>query len=86
MQKNMEQICQSCAMPMAKEGDFGTMADGSKNEEYCRYCFQNGRFTSSLTKAEMIEKLAGMSDKMGMTREEARKTAGEVISTLKRWR
>jgi len=34
-----EKICQSCAMPMNKEEDFGTNADGSKNEEYCTHCF-----------------------------------------------
>ncbi|MBU4293030.1 MAG: zinc ribbon domain-containing protein [Actinobacteria bacterium] len=32
-------FCQSCSMPMMKPEDFGTNADGSKNEEYCTYCF-----------------------------------------------
>ena len=27
-------ICQSCVMPMEKPEDFGTEADGSRNEEY----------------------------------------------------
>ena len=35
----MEQkICQSCAMPI-DESTFGTEADGSKNQEYCHYCY-----------------------------------------------
>jgi hypothetical protein len=31
-------------MPLQKEEDFGTNADGSKSEEYCFHCFQNGKF------------------------------------------
>jgi hypothetical protein len=83
----MEKICQSCAMPMVKDEDFGTNADGSKNQEYCRYCFQNGNFTDpDITKEQMIEKLVGMSDKTGMTQEDARKMADEIIPTPKRWK
>ena len=38
----MEQkICQCCAMPI-DETTFGTEADGSKNEEYCQYCYATG--------------------------------------------
>ncbi|MFA4967923.1 MAG: zinc ribbon domain-containing protein, partial [Candidatus Margulisiibacteriota bacterium] len=29
-----QSICQSCSMPMREEADFGTNADGSKNQEY----------------------------------------------------
>lgn len=82
----MEQICQSCGMPMVKDEDFGTNADGNKNQEYCQYCFQNGQFTKpDITKEQMIEMMVGMSDKMGMTQEEAKKMADEVVPTLKRW-
>lgn len=27
------------------ETTFGTEADGSKNEEYCQYCYADGHFT-----------------------------------------
>jgi hypothetical protein len=82
----MEKICQSCAMPLVKDEDFGTNADGSKSEEYCHYCYQNGEFTKpDMTKEEMTELLAGMSDKMGMTPEQAREMATTVLPTLKRW-
>ncbi len=36
---------QSCTMPIAKPQDFRTNADGSQNQEYRHYCFQNGKFT-----------------------------------------
>jgi len=79
-------ICQSCSMPMMKDEDFGTDEDGSKNWRYCKYCFQEGEFTDSIdSKEEMIERLVGMADKMGKSKEEARKMAEEIIPTLKRW-
>ncbi len=40
-------FCQSCGMPMSKDPQGGgTEKDGSKNNKYCSYCFQNGNFTS----------------------------------------
>jgi hypothetical protein len=78
-------ICQSCGMPMMKPEDFGTEINGSKNEEYCAYCFQNGKFTLDATLEQMIEKLVTMHDQMGMTEEEARKMANENLPKLKRW-
>lgn len=36
----MEQnFCQSCGMPLNSE-NLGTNADGSKNEDYCMYCYK----------------------------------------------
>ena len=79
-------ICQSCSMPMVNPEDFGTSDEGDKNEEYCRYCFQEGEFTNpGISKEEMIEKLVGMANKMGKSEEEAKKMAEEIIPTLKRW-
>ena len=35
----MEQkICQSCGMPI-DDSTFGKEADGSKNQDYCHYCY-----------------------------------------------
>jgi hypothetical protein len=79
------QICQSCGMPMMKTEDFGTDINGSKNEEYCTYCFQNGKFTLDVTLEQMIKKLVTMHDQMGMAEEEARKMANENLPKLKRW-
>jgi len=36
----MEQkFCQSCGMPLTEEV-LGTNADGSKNKDYCMYCYK----------------------------------------------
>ena len=39
--------CKSCAMPITKEEEKGTNADGSKNEEYCVYCLEKGKLALS---------------------------------------
>ena len=41
-------------MPLTEE-ILGTYADGSKNEDYCIYCFKDGAFTSEFTMEEMAE-------------------------------
>jgi methyl coenzyme M reductase subunit D len=43
-------------MPMSKDTDFGTISDGSRNEEYCSYCFKKGKFTQpDITMKEMLK-------------------------------
>ena len=79
-------ICQSCGMPMVKPGELGSNIDGSKNEEYCFYCFQKGRFTQpDLTLNLMIEKLISMHTQMNLSEEEAREIANKNLPKLRRW-
>ena len=44
----MDNFCQSCAMPLSSKELYGTNADGCKNEDYCIYCFKDGKFTSDM--------------------------------------
>ncbi len=44
MEKKRE-MCQSCGMPLTQDPSHGgTNADGTKNMQYCSYCYQNGDF------------------------------------------
>ena len=56
MNKEMK-FCQSCGMPLT-EDVLGTNADGSKNEDYCMYCYRDGKFLQDCTMEEMIEHCA----------------------------
>ena len=50
----MEQkFCQSCGMPL-NDHNHGTNADGTPNEDYCIYCYKDGKFTQDLTMEQMI--------------------------------
>jgi len=79
--------CQSCGMPLRKEEDSGTNVDGSKSNECCFHCFQNGRFIDEgITLQEKIDKNARFAVQMGMPEAEVRRMASTVLPKLKRWR
>lgn len=74
-------------MPLRIEEDFGTNADGSKSREYCRFCYQGGRFTDEgTTMEEKIEKMVSFAKSMRIPEENARKMAQNILPTLKRWK
>jgi hypothetical protein len=74
-------------MPLQKKGDFGQNADGSQSEEYCCYCFQNGKFLDEgITLEDKIEKNVEIAVQMRMPEDEARKMASNILPKLKRWR
>lgn len=88
----MEQkFCQSCGMPLNDENR-GTNADGSKNDDYCMYCYQNGKFTNDCTMDEMIEFCAQFVDEVNknmpkpMTKEEYKDMMRQYFPLLKRWK
>lgn len=79
-------FCQSCSMPMQKPEDFGTNPDGSKNEEYCNYCFQNGEFTDpNMTVDQMVKLCDGILRKMNVPEPQIEQIK-QFIPMLKRWR
>lgn len=83
-----QNFCQSCGMPMNDaDGLYGTNADGSKNKDYCKYCFENGAFTFQGTMEEMIgictpHMVAAHPD---MSEDEAKNAMRQWFPTLKRW-
>jgi hypothetical protein len=85
-------ICQSCGMPMKTDEEFGTNKDGSRNLEYCVYCFQNGEFTSNVTLDEMIAHnvqyldLYNQDAEEKLTKEQAIEQLKQYLPTLKRWK
>ena len=82
---------QSCGMNLEHDGDKGTERDGSKSEEYCVFCYQQGAFTQNITMEELIEhnlqhldewnKSAGLQ----LTKTGGQNAAHAVLPTLKRW-
>ncbi|MEK6844824.1 MAG: zinc ribbon domain-containing protein [Nanoarchaeota archaeon] len=79
-------ICQSCGMPLNKEENWGTKEDNSKTQEYCKFCFQDGKFSdSNLTMEKVIEKSVELSKKLWMPEDKAQEIANNTIPKLKRW-
>ena len=78
-------ICQSCGMPML-EDEFGTNQDGSRNSDYCKYCYQDGEFIDKVTMEEYIEMCSQYGSQAGMTNEEMKEYCTNLFPTLKRWK
>ncbi len=80
-------LCASCGMPLARDEDAGTEADGSLSTTHCTYCYKDGKFTEpDLTKAAAVEKYAPMmAARLGMPVEKAKVMVEQYLSTLPRW-
>ena len=70
----------------------GTNADGTKNEDYCMYCYKGGQFLQDCTMEEMIEHCSQFVDEVNkqmpkpMTKEEYKQMMLGFFPMLKRWR
>lgn len=84
-------FCQSCGMPLNDEV-LGTNTNGSKNEDYCMYCYKDGKFTNDCTMGEMIEFCTQYVDEVNknmpkpMTKDEYKQIMRQYFPTLKRWK
>ena len=78
-------------MPLIDEV-LGTNADGTKNEDYCMYCYKDGKFLQDCTMDEMIEHCAQFVDEVNkglpqpITKEEYIGQMKMYFPHLKRWR
>ena len=88
----MEQkFCQSCGMPMTTDNK-GTNADGSRNEDYCIYCYKDGKFAQDMTMEQMIDHCAQFTDEINkqsgqnLTQEQAKDMMRQFFPHLKRWK
>ena len=91
-ENNMKQkFCQSCGMPLTDDV-LGTNADGTKNEDYCMYCYKDGKFLQECTMEEMIEHCAQFVNEVNkglpqpITKEEYIGQMKMYFPHLKRWR
>jgi hypothetical protein len=79
-------ICQSCSMPLRSENDLGTNADGSKNQDYCHFCYRDGKFTDEgITMEQKIDQMVATARDMNIPEDKARAMAQNILPTLKRW-
>lgn len=82
----MQRICQSCGMPMNDENVYGTNKDGSKNSDYCIYCYKDGEFIDKVSMEKYIEMMIPFAAQANMTPEQMRLHCETVFPTLKRWK
>ena len=84
-------FCQSCGMPLTNEV-LGTNADGTPNEDYCIYCYKDGKFTQDMTMEQMIEHCAQFTDEINrnsgqnLTVKQMKEQMRQFFPHLKRWK
>ena len=83
-------FCQSCGMPLTDDNK-GTNADGSINDDYCIYCYKDGKFTQDMTMEQMIDHCARFTEDINrhsgqnLTQEQAKEMMRKFFPRLKRW-
>ena len=85
-----ELYCQSCGMPLENEGIIGTDKNGSKNNDYCVYCYKDGAYLQDVSMEEMIDiSLKHMKelfkDAPGFSEQDALDKMNSFFPNLKRW-
>ena len=82
----MDKICQSCGMPMSDEGLLGTEKNGTKNQDYCKYCYKNGKFVDNVSMEEYVNMCSKFGAQAGMTNAQMKTFCEKLFPTLKRWK
>jgi len=78
-------------MPLNDE-ILGTNADNTPNEDYCIYCYKNGKFEQDLTMEQMIDHCAQFTDEINknsgqnLTVEQMKEQLRQFFPLLKRWK
>ncbi len=71
---------------MNSEEQYGTNKDGTLNEDYCMYCYKDGKFIDDVTMEEYIEMCSKYGEQAGMTNDEMKAFCQKLFPTLKRWK
>ena len=75
-------ICQCCGMPL-EDPVMSKEPNGEWNEDYCKWCYDEGAFLTDCTMEEMIDLCL---PHMQGDKQAARTYLESVLPTLKRWK
>ncbi|MBQ2110715.1 MAG: helix-turn-helix domain-containing protein [Clostridia bacterium] len=77
-------ICQCCGMPL-EDDIIGRNADGSLNEDYCKWCYADGTYTYS-DMDDLIDVCIPHMTREGFTEEQAREYMRNMLPKLDYWK
>ena len=77
-------ICQCCGMPL-EDSIIGKDQNGALNEDYCQWCYADGRYTYS-DMDELIDVCIPHMAKEGFTEEQAREYMRQKLPQLDYWK
>ena len=79
-------VCQCCGMPLSEDDLIGREPDGSYNEDYCKWCYADGKFVYE-SKESLLDFLVGhMPNPDHLADEERRAQFDAYLSQLKHWK
>ncbi|MDE5910876.1 MAG: helix-turn-helix domain-containing protein [Clostridia bacterium] len=77
-------ICQCCGMPL-DDTTISKETDGTFNEEYCKWCYADGKFAYQ-SLGELIDFLAGHMANENFTSQQVREYLGAQLPNLNYWK
>ncbi len=77
-------ICQCCGMPL-EDTSISRELDGTFNEEYCKWCYTDGKFVYS-DLSQLIDLLVEHTANENWTKEQAREYFETQLPQLKHWK
>ena len=77
--------CQCCGMPLEEDGNISREPDGFFNEDYCKWCYTDGRFAYE-SMDSLLEFLIGhMPNPENLSDTQRREQYSSYLSQLKHW-
>ena len=77
-------ICQCCGMPL-EDSVISKETDGAFNEEYCKWCYSEGKFVYASLE-ELTDFLVEHMSNEQFTPEQTRNYLNELLPTLNHWK
>ncbi len=77
-------VCQCCGMPL-EDGLLGRDEDGSLNEDYCKWCYSDGKYTYA-DMDDLIDVCVPHMAEAGFSEEQAREYMKNMLPTLEYWK
>jgi len=79
-------ICQCCGMPLNEDSMISKEADGSFNEDYCKWCYNDGRFAYDSKDSLLDFLISHMPNPESLPDDQRRMQYDGYLSQLKHWK
>jgi transcriptional regulator with XRE-family HTH domain len=79
-------VCQCCGMPLNEDGMISKEQDGSFNEDYCKWCYEDGKFVYKSKDALLDFLISHMPNPEQTSDEDRRVQFDGFLSQLKHWK
>ena len=78
-------ICQCCGMPLNEDDSISREPDGSYNEDYCKWCYTDGKFVYPSKESLLDFLVSHMPNPDNLADEERRAQFDSYLAQLKHW-